>query len=165
VLDVAPGRRLARVMVVARLGGDVDIANGRRGRGGEVWDSVALHASDHLELVGLSDFTWLDVPAGGVPRRLFLAGLERLRATYNFTPHAALRLVAQHERVRRDPALYLSPANAVEGRLTLSALFTYRWSWASAMYVGLGDDRPLDAAGALAPGQQQVFVKLQVARP
>jgi hypothetical protein len=36
---------------------------------------------------------------------------------------------------------------------------------AGAVYLGLGDDRPLDAAGALAPGQQQLFVKLQVARP
>jgi len=163
--DLAPGRVLARVQVVARLGGDVDVANGRRGRGGEVWDSLAVRLSDHLELDGLSDLTWLDVSPGGVARPLFTAQVERLRATYNFTPRAAVRLVGQHERIRRDPALYRAPANAVEGRLTLSALFTYRWSWASAVYVGLGDDRPLDAAGALAPGQQQVFVKLQVARP
>ena len=44
----------------------------------------------------------------------------------------------------------------VEGGLTLSALLTYRWGWASALYLGLEDDRP---------GQQQLFFKLQVARP
>jgi len=53
-------------------------------------------------------------------------------------------------------ALYLAPASAVEGGLTLSALLTYRWGWASALYLGLEDDRP---------GQQQLFFKLQVARP
>ena len=73
--------------------------------------------------------------------------------------------MVQHERIRRDPALYVAPTSAVEGRLTLAALLTYRWSWASAVYLGLGDDRPLDATGALAPGHQQLFIKLQVARP
>ncbi len=164
-LEVAPGRRLARLQLLARLGGDVDVANARPGRGGELSNTVVVHAGDHLELQGVSDLTWLDVPEGRGPRRVFTAGIERLRATYNFTPRTALRLVVQHERIRRDPALYVAPTSAVEGRLTLAALLTYRWSWASAVYLGLGDDRPLDATGALAAGQQQFFLKVQVARP
>ena len=155
-LEVAPGRRLARVQLLARLGGDVDVANARPGRGAELSSTVVLHASDHLALEGMSDFAWLDVQAGGVARRLFTAGIERLRATYNVTPRTAFRLVVQNERTRRDGALYLAPASAVEGGLTLSALLTYRWGWASALYLGLEDDRP---------GQQQLFFKLQVARP
>ena len=79
-------------------------------------------------------------------RTLFTAGIERLRASYNFTPRAALRLVVQNEHIRRDPAL--------EGRFMVSALLTYRWSWASAVYLGLGNDP-----------QQQLFFKVQVARP
>src|SRR5947208_12254413 len=35
-LEVAPGRRLARVQLLAWLGGDVDVANARPGRGGEL---------------------------------------------------------------------------------------------------------------------------------
>ena len=97
-------------------------------------------------------------------RRLFTAGVERLRATYNFTPRTALRLVVQNVRTRRDPALYVAPTIAVEGSLTLSAL-TYRWSWASAAYLGLGDDREVGSAGTFAPGHQQLFVKVQVATP
>ena len=155
-LEVAPGRRLARVQLLARLGGDVDVANARPGRGAELSSTVVLHASDHLALEGMSDFAWLDVQAGGVARRLFTAVIERLRATYNVTPRTAFRLVVQNERTRRDPALYLAPASAVQGGLTLSALLTYRWGWASALYLGLEDDRP---------GQQQLFFKLQVARP
>src|SRR5438874_2398875 len=95
-LEAAPGRRLARVTLLARLGGDVDVANARPGRGGEVSSTLVLHASDHLELQGLADFTWLDP--------LFTAGIERLRASYNFTPRAALRLVVQNEHTRRDSA-------------------------------------------------------------
>jgi len=155
-LEAAPGRRLARVQLLARLGGDVDVANARPGRGAELSSTVVLHASDHLALEGMADFTWLDVQAGGVARRLFTAGIERLRATYNVTPRTAFRLVVQNERTRRDPALYLAPAAAVEGGLMVSALLTYRWGWASALYLGLEDDRP---------GQQQLFFKLQVARP
>jgi len=109
-----------------------------RGRGGELSSTVVLHASDHLELQGMADYTWLE--------RLFTAGVERLRASYNFTPRAALRLVVQNEHIRRDPAL--------EGRFMVSALLTYRWSWASAVYLGLGNDP-----------QQQLFFKVQVARP
>ena len=137
-LEAAPGRRLARVTLLARLGGDVDVANARRGRGGELSGTLVLHASDHLELQGLADFTWLDP--------LFTAGIERLRASYNFTPRAALRLVVQNEHTRRDSAL--------DARLMVSALLTYRWSWASAVYLGLGNDP-----------QQQLFFKVQVARP
>jgi len=92
-------------------------------------------------------------------------GVERLRATYNFTPRTALRLVVQNVRTLRDPALYVAPTIAVEGSLTLSALFTYRWSWVSAAYLGLGDDREVGSAGTLAPGHQQLFVKVQVATP
>ena len=66
---------------------------------------------------------------------------------------------------RESGRLYGAPTSAVEGRLAVAALLTYRWSWASAVYLGLGDDRPLDATGALAPGHQQLFIKLQVARP
>ena len=161
--DLAPGRRLARVQVVARLGGDVDVANARTGRGGEVWDSVVVHATDHLELQGQSDVAWLDLPARG---RLFTAGVERLRATYNVTPRAALRLIVQNVRITRDPALYQSPVPAVEGRLTLSALLSYRWNWATAAYLGWGDDRERSAAegGTFAPGREQLFVKVQVSR-
>ena len=137
-LEAAPGRRLARVTLLARLGGDVDVGNARPGRGGELSGTLALHASDHLELQGLADFTWLD--------RLFTAGIERLRASYNFTPRAALRLVVQNEHTRRD--------SAPDARLMVSALLTYRWSWASAVYLGLGNDP-----------QQQLFFKVQVARP
>src|SRR5207253_3241452 len=126
----------------ARLGGDVDVANARPGRGAELSSTVVLHASDHLALEGMADFTWLDVQAGGVARRLFTAGIARLRATYNVTPRTAFRLVVQNERTRRDPALYLAPAAAVEGGLMVSALLTYRWGWASALYLGLEDDRP-----------------------
>ena len=102
-------------------------------------------------------------------RRLFTAGVERLRATYNLTPRTALRLVVQNVRTLRDPALYVAPTIAVEGSLTLSALFTYRWSWPSAAYLGLGDDRE-DAQVfqrflVVAPGHQQLLVKVQVATP
>jgi len=109
------------------------------------------------------------VPPGCPPRtgrrRLFTAGVERLRATYNFTPRTALRLVVQNVRTLRDPALYVAPTSAAEGRLTLAALLTYRWSWVSAAYLGLGDDRELDSGGTFAPGHQQLFVKIQAATP
>lgn len=48
---------------------------------------------------------WLDVPVAGATRRLFTAALERLRATYHFSPRAALQLIAQNVRVERDPTL------------------------------------------------------------
>ena len=80
----------------------------------------------------------------------------------------ALALAARSERsfyfiadyhalnTMRDPLGLRDLTLDVEGGLTLSALLTYRWGWASALYLGLEDDRP---------GQQQLFFKLQVARP
>src|SRR5205823_6346598 len=43
----------------------------------------------------------------------------------------------------RRPALYLARTGPVEGRLMVSALLTYRWSWASAIYLGLGEQQQL----------------------
>jgi len=47
----------------------------------------------------------------------------------------------------------------------IAALFTYRWSWASAAYLGHGDDREVGSTGTFAPGHQQRFVRVQVATP
>jgi Domain of unknown function (DUF5916) len=157
-LEASPGRRLAWLTLYARAGGDVDLTNARRGTGAEFKGTMLLRANDHLELQGLADLTWLDLPERG---RLFTAGVERLRATYHATPRAALRLIVQTVRVTRDPTLYLTPVPAVEGGLTVSALLSYRWSWATAAYLGWGDDRERDVTGDLARGHEQLFIKLQ----
>ncbi|HVH68326.1 MAG TPA: DUF5916 domain-containing protein [Gemmatimonadales bacterium] len=161
-VEAAPSRRLASVTLFARAGGDVDVVNARGGTGAEVKSTFLIRATDHFELQGSEDLSRLDIPIAGVTSRLFTARVERVRARYNFTPRAALRLIVQNVRIRRDPALYSTPVPAAEGALTFSALLSYRWSWATAAYLGWGDDRELDAGGAFAPGREQLFLKLQV---
>lgn len=164
-LDVAPGRRFSRAQLTLRSGGDVDVVNGRTGSGGEATGTFILHPTEHVELQLLSDVAWLDIPVAGASRRLFTAVLERLRATYHFSPRAALRLIAQNVRIERDPALYLGPTDAHAGGVTVSALLSYRWGWETAAYLGFGHAEELTAVGRFAPAEEQIFFKLQVARP
>ncbi len=107
-----------------------------------------------MELQLLSDVARLDVPIAGASRRLFTAALERLRATYHFSPRAALRLIAQNVRIERDAALDLGPTDAHAGGVTVSALFSYRWGWETAAYLGLGHAEELTAADRFAPAEE-----------
>jgi hypothetical protein len=49
--------------------------------------------------------------------------------------------------------------------VTVSARLSYRWVWETAADLGFGHAEELTAAGRFAPAEEQIFFKLQVARP
>jgi hypothetical protein len=125
---------------------------------------AALRPTDHLELELSDNRRWLNVesPAGGAAR-LFTAQIERLRATYTFTPKAFLRVVAQYVQTRRDTELYLDEVSERSGGVGASLLVGYKLNWQTVLFVGYGDNRNLTEAGALEREDRQLFAKVSYA--
>ena len=170
LVQIDPSRRFTRIGASGLAGEDVDVFNVRVGRGFSVTAFATVRPTDHLTLDVNSALSWLNVdrpnvPAGGPAgdRRLFTAQVQRLKATYNFSPRMFLRLIGQYVSTRRDPSLYLSEVPRRSGDFSGSALFSYRLNWQTALFVGYGDERSLDEREHLARTERQLFVKLSYA--
>jgi hypothetical protein len=161
---VDPSRRVPRISLTGSWGGQIDLANVRTGTGPDLTLSLTLRPTDHLTLDAVSALSWVDVEtAAGARGRLFTAQVQRLKATYNFTPRFFVRLIGQYVATERDPALYETPVPEREATFTGSALLSYRLNWQTACFVGYGDDRVRPEAGGLARTSRQLFVKISYA--
>jgi hypothetical protein len=165
--QIDPGRRFSRIGIDGALGDSIDFTNERVGQGGNVGLFGILKPTDHLTLDVNANRQWLDVNVGGggggLEGRLFTAQIERLKATYNFTARAFLRVIGEYLDVRRDPRLYTFPVRADSGSFTSSALFAYQINWQTVLFVGYADDRLQDRFGDLQRADRLVFVKISYA--
>ncbi len=165
--QIDPGRRFSRIGGNFVLGDSIDFANGRVGQGGDLGLFATVKPTDHLSLDFNADRQWLDVRSanagGGLRGRLFTAQIERLKATYNFTARAFLRVIGEYLDVNRDPRLYTFPVNANSGSFAGSALFAYQINWQTVLFVGYADDRLQNPDGNLRRADRLVFVKISYA--
>lgn len=162
--QVDPGRRLTRLRVDLTLGDQIDFAQARVGSGAELRFAATLRPSVHLTLDPVFDASWLDVtPEGGREGRLFTARVFYLKAVYNASARAFLRLVGEYVTTDRDAALYAAAVPERSGSFAGSALLCYKLNWQTALYLGYGDDREEDLARDLRRTGRQLFVKLSYA--
>ncbi len=160
---INPASFVPRLEARAYVGEEVDLAHARVGRGMELSLGATLRPSAHLELETHSALNWLDVSiAEGRRARLFTAQVQRLKATYNFSARAALRLIGQYESTARDPRAHALGVARREGSFSGSALFTYRINWQTALFVGYGDEHTL-LRSRLRPSSRELFFKLSYA--
>jgi Domain of unknown function (DUF5916)/Carbohydrate family 9 binding domain-like len=167
--QIDPSRRFTRIGLSGLAGEDVDVVNVRVGRGFSVTAFATVRPTDHLTLDANSAVSWLNVDRPALPaavasgQRLFTAQIQRLKATYNFSPKMFLRLIGQYVSTRRDPTLYVADVPRRSGDFSGSALVSYRLNWQTALFVGYGDERSLDEREHLARTERQLFVKLSYA--
>jgi hypothetical protein len=162
-LTIDPGRVFSRVAINGFVGDYPDVANARPGSGAEIGLTATVKPTDHLALDINADWQWLDVDSAGRSARLFTAEIARLKATYNFTSHAFLRLIGQYFTATMDPALYTGPAPAKDRSFTASALFAYTPNWQTVFYLGYGDSRALNERDQLVPAGREFFLKMSYA--
>jgi hypothetical protein len=161
-LNVVPGAIVSRINLNGSAGQQIDFENARTGTGVDVALSVTARPTRHLELTSTEELRWLDVEVAGQARsRLFTARVDRLRATYSFTPSLFLRFTGQYEVTRRAPELYLTPVTAKQADFAGSLLFAYKINWQSVVFLGYGDNRTFsETTERLEPVARQIFVKL-----
>jgi hypothetical protein len=141
-LETSPGSVVNFLFVDANLGEEIDFANAREADGTTLGGGLSLRPNEHLELRADASRRWLDVDAGsGLSGRLFTARVERLRGTWSFDSRSFLRLIGQHVRTDRDPALYTFPVDSRSADFSLSALFAYKLNWQTVLFAGYGDER------------------------
>ena len=156
----SPSRRIAQVSIDGVVGQEIDFANARRGRGTSLNAFARVNPTGRLEMEALLNRRVLNVEDG---RRLFLARVARVRATYMFRAGFFVRLVGQHVATTRHPSLYLESVEPRSETLSGSALLAYKINWQSVLFIGYGDDRELSPDDRLEPASRQFFVKMSYA--
>jgi hypothetical protein len=163
-VNANPSRAVSQLSLDGFVGQEIDFANNRRGHGADVTLQGTLRPTNHLELRLRSGRRWLNVGRGtGGSGRLFTAQVQRLRATYNFTPRAFLRVIGQWVETNREPSLYTSQVERRDGDFSGSALFAYKLNWQTVLFVGYGDNRALTETEDLVRADRQLFLKLSYA--
>jgi hypothetical protein len=162
-LSIDPGRVLSRVALDGFVGDYPDVANARPGSGAAITLTATVKPTDHLALDFNGDWQWLDVDSGGHSARLFTAEIARLKATYNFSSHAFLRLIGQYFTSEQNPTLYLQPVPELDRSFTGSALFAYTPNWQTVFYLGYGDSRALNEKNELVLAGREFFLKVSYA--
>ncbi len=163
-MNASPTRWLIGLSLQGYVGQEVDFANARTGRGASVQISATVRPTNHLELRVDTSRRWLNVDPSDRPAgRLFTAEVERLRASYNFTARAFLRVIGQYVETRRDPALYLQETARRDASFGGSALLAYKLNWQTVVFLGYGDNRALSEAQTLERSDRQFFLKLSYA--
>ena len=166
-VEASPGSFFNFVSVDVNTGGEVDFANARQARGTTISTNLTLRPGPHLETAILATRRWLNVDAaGGRDARLFLADIDRVRATWMFNARAFVRLIGQYEKTTRDLSLYGQPQyySSHVADFTSSALFAYKLNWQTVLYAGYGDAREyLAPTDRLEKAGRQAFTKISYA--
>jgi hypothetical protein len=164
-VQVSPGRVVNSVAVEAYLGDEIDFDNAREAKGTTLIGSVTVRPNNHLDLQANASTRWLDVddPTLG-SGRLFLAQVERLRASWTFSARSFVRLIGQYVETTRDPTLYTFAVEEKEAGFAFSSLFAYKLNWQTVFYLGYGDQRAFaEATDRLERSGRQAFAKVSYA--
>ena len=153
-VQVDPSRRFTRFSLQGNLGEDIDLATTQVGTGGEVTAIATLRPEPHLTVEAIASTSWLNAKRDA--GRLFSANIRRVKATYNASARAFLRLIAQHTATRRHSGSAVFKDSGFSG----SALLSYRINWQTALFIGYGDERALGEADRLERTGRQLFAKV-----
>ena len=165
-IQTSPSRVVNQLSIDGFVGEEIDFEQNRPGTGANIVFSATVRPTDHLEMRLNNGRRWLNVDDGtgsGRRARLFTATVDRLRATYTFTPRFFVRAIGQWVETTSDPSLYVDEVPPREGTLTASILLAYKLNWQTVVFVGYGDGRELDTDEVLQRSDRQFFVKVSYA--
>ena len=164
ILQASPSRLVSQLALEGFVGEEIDFANHRVGTGANVLARATVRPTNHLELRLNASRRWLDVAPAGPAGRLFTAQVERLRATYTFTPRLFLRGIAQYVETVRDPRLFRDEVDRRSADASTSALFAYKLNWQTVVFVGYGDASAFsEDTEHFEPSDRQIFLKVSYA--
>ena len=164
-ITTSPGRVINSLQADVHFGDEIDFANARKATGVSATFSATLHPGDHLTVSATASTRSLHVRDATLGSgRLFLAQIERVRASYSFNSRSFVRMVGQYVQTDRDPALYLRPRPSKDAGFDFSGLFAYKLDWQTVLYLGYGDQRAQsEITDRLERKGQQAFAKVSYA--
>lgn len=164
-VTTSPGRIVNSLQADVYFGDEIDFSNAREGTGTTITLSATLHPDDHLTLTSTASTRSLHVTDKALGSgRLFLAQVERLRASYSFNSRCFARVIGQYVQTDRAPELFTYPVSAKSAGFDFSALFAYKVDWQTVLYLGYGDQRAhSEATNQLERSGRQAFAKVSYA--
>jgi len=165
VVQLSPSQYFSSLDFEGTLGDQIDFANARPGHGATFILEAGFRPTDHLSIRIDASHRWIDVQPddGGPERRLFTAQVERIKATYVFTPRFYARLIGQYDRTDSDPTLFHDLPAARVGGFNGSALLAYKINWQTVLFLGYGEASAFDDGGTLRRTDRQLFLKASYA--
>ena len=164
VLQASPSRLISQLALEGFVGEEIDFANHRVGTGANVSARGTVRPTNHLELRLNASRRWLNVGTDGPSGRLFTAEVERLRATYTFTPRLFVRGIVQYVQTARDTRLFADEVPARSAGVSTSALFAYKLNWQTVLFAGYGDASTFaEDTDHFEPSDRQIFLKVSYA--
>jgi hypothetical protein len=119
------------------FGEGLDLANAATGRR-ESWRPTAtIRIGRHLEITARHVYDRLTTAAG----LSYRANVTDLRATYNFTTRAFLRVLVQHRHTARDPLAHSVAVDRASETALGQLLFSYKVNPQTVLFVGYVDNR------------------------
>jgi hypothetical protein len=165
VLQSSPSRILSGLALEGFVGEEIDFSNHRAGTGANLIARATVRPTNHLELRLNASRKWLNVsPAAAASGRVFTAQVERLRATYTFTPRMFVRGIVQYVETVRDPRLHRDEVERRDADIATSALFAYKLNWQTVVFVGYGDESAFaEDTDRFERSDRQLFLKVSYA--
>jgi hypothetical protein len=164
VLQASPSRLVSGLALEGFVGQEIDFDNHRVGTGANVVARGTVRPTNHLELRLHASRRWLDAAPSGREGRVFTAQVERLRATYTFTPRLFVRGIVQYVETLRDPRLFRDEVDRRSADVSTSALFAYKLNWQTVVFVGYGDASTFaEDTERFEPSDRQFFLKVSYA--
>jgi hypothetical protein len=159
-VELNPGRQVAKVILEAELGEQVDVAAARVDRGGKAMASARIRASDRLEFEPSWSRAWIngrDGPEAG--QTVYSAQALALNGIYHFSSRDTLRMMLQSTATRRHRQLPDYAAESDRSSGTGALVYSHVRGLGSVLYAGLTLSNA--RADAQQPLQQrnELFVK------
>jgi hypothetical protein len=119
-----------------KWGKTIDFVNSRQADFYTVEPSVELALLRRLSVSATFTQQRLDVEGG----ELYTAKLLQTKLVWNFSTRSFVRLILQHDDVRRNPELYVDPVEAHSEELFTQALFSYKINPQTVFLFGYSDN-------------------------
>ena len=141
-----------------RWGTQVDFANTQLGDELRMQPSVNWNVSRHLLLRYDGSYVQLDTRAGEM---IFDAKVHDVRLTWQFNLRSFIRLTAQVQDIKRNPAVYVDPVDAHSKNVGRQLLYSYKLNPQTVFFLGYSDALiDDDALTGLTTTDRTLFMKI-----
>jgi hypothetical protein len=161
IAQASPTKRWTLIGAEGSIGQQIDFVNAIRGIGPAFHFYGSVQPLDRLELAVDGNLQWIDRGRAG---RAFTAQTERFRIAWAFNLRSAIRLIVQNDHTHRSASLYETPVATRSGSLVTSVLYQYRVTYATGLFIGIGDSRVIDDSTlSWRPPERSFFAKMSYA--
>lgn len=159
-LESTPGTWLSSYFIEGSIGDQGDVANNRMRRGYFISANAKIRMFGRFELEPqISESVVGTHVRPGATELVLRERAVQIASVYHFTDRDNIRLVAQHNHVRRGVSYYATPVSAREKTETVSLVYGHRAGLGTNIYFGATVSKSSDPGAAFPRNLSEVFIK------